>query len=108
MVSETVQRYGKRISGDRVPIFQIALAAADLSDMAPRRNDVLARDERIVHPFANFVAESVNILNRNTEDSGIAIGRHRVGLRTGVVRAVIAQDAAAARGQERVVVEEQR
>src|SRR5882672_9929547 len=94
-------------AGNRVAGFQVALTSADLSHVTPCRNDILRRDERIVHPFADFVAKSVNILNRHAEDSGVAVSRYSVGLGSCVVGAVVAQDAAATRGPERVVVQEQ-
>src|SRR5437764_583791 len=50
----------------------------------------------------------MDILNGYTENSRIAVGRDRVSLCARVVGAVITKDAASTRGQECVVVEEQR
>src|SRR5713101_6918132 len=99
--------YREGFAGDCVADFQDVGAAAYLSYMPPRVNDVYVGDEGIVHPFADLMAECVNILNGHAENSRIAVGAERVGLRPGIVRAVVAEDAAAAaRGQECVVVEE--
>src|SRR5258706_2598997 len=95
---------------NRVAHFKVVLAPADLTNVAPRRNNVRARNERIVHPFAYFMAEGVNVTNtRPAEDSSVAVRRNCVGLRSGVIRAVIAENAAlTTRGPERVVRQEQR
>src|SRR5258706_10549169 len=101
-------RNRKIVAGNRIAVFQVVLAPADLTNVAPRRNDVHARNERIVHPFAYFMTEGVNVTNpRLAEDSRVAVRRNCVGLRSGVIRAVIAENAAlTTRGPERVVRQE--
>src|SRR5882672_9129816 len=97
---------GEGFASNRVAVFQIVLTAAHLSDVAPGRNDVNVRYERIIHPLTNLMTERVDILNGHVEDSRVTIGCDRVSLCPGIVRAEVTKDAAAARSPERVVVQE--
>src|SRR6267142_1908394 len=55
------------------------------------------------------MAESMNIADAGlAEDSGIVIGTDSIGLRSRIVRTVVAEDAAPAKGPERVIGQEQR
>src|SRR5215467_2712029 len=107
VVREPVYSDGERVPGDRISDFEVALASAHLPDVTPCRNDVGCRNQRIIHPLANFVAQSVNILDRYAEDSRITVGCDGIRLRSGIVGAVIAENAAAAGSPERVVAEEE-
>src|SRR5882672_6000700 len=88
---------GEGAASNRVADFQVVLASANLPNVAPRGNNVHRGDEWIVHPFADLMTECVNITNsRCVENSGIAIRTDRIGLRSRIVRAVVAEDAALA------------
>src|SRR5215472_11395013 len=95
MVCEAGQCYGyqhSRRSAQRVTHFEVILTATHLADTTPGGSRIGA--QRVVHPFADFMARGGNIRNIcETPASAVEVA-YRISLYRACERAVIAENTA--------------
>ena len=104
MVGHSIQLHIEGNPGDRIANLQVLLAGSGSLSGAPARRWIIA--ERIVHPFAQLMAQRMDIFDRIGENSSVVVGRYyngpgRRGGKTGSL--VEAKNAATLLREERIV-----